>query len=263
MTQDDFNTYHTKPTKLIKSALKLAKQLFCQPACHHHCPQPCPNHYPPSTLLPQFIILNHHIDPPQPNIQQPIPIMDRPPPPPLNIWAQLKHTPIHSIIDHKTNIKKDQFTITKTYHSYLCQWRLNNNNSYAKWVPQSYMYHNYYTNHNYQLLTQYYHTRQIKHYNDILNKHFNHPQHRDNRFITPPLHLPLINISITECNPEYDIITTGYTIQVLHDSAYLYDQNGWHLHTITLTRLKWLWDQYNQYMSQIPNLETPLQSFET
>jgi hypothetical protein len=121
MSQDDFNTYHTKPTKLIKSALKLAKQLFCQPVCQHHCPQPCPNHYPSYTLLPQFIIPNHHIDLPQSNIQQPIPIMDRPPPPPLNIWAQLKHTPIHSIIDHKTNIKKDQFTITKTYHSYLCQ----------------------------------------------------------------------------------------------------------------------------------------------
>jgi hypothetical protein len=125
------------------------------------------------------------------------------------------------------------------------------------------MYYNHHTNHNYQLLIQYYRARQNKHYNDILNKHFNHPQHQDNRFITPPLHLPLINISITECNPEYDIITTGHTIQVLHDSAYLYDQNGRHLHTITLTRLKWLWNQYNQYMSQIPNLETPLQSFET
>ena len=243
MTQDDFKTYHTKPTKITNSALKLATQLFCQPICHHHCLQPCPNHYPPNTLLPQFIIPNHHVDLPQPTIQQPIPIIERPPLPLLNIWAQLKHTPIHSIIDHKHNIKKNQFIITKIYHSYLYKWRQNNNNIFAKWVPQWYIYKNRHYNHNYQLLLQSYRTRQIKHYNDIISKHFNHPQHQDNRFITPPTHLPLVNISITKCNPEYDIITTGHTIQVLHDFAYLYDQSGQHLHTITFTCLNWLWDQ--------------------
>jgi hypothetical protein len=82
MTHDDFTTYHTKPTKIIKSALKLATQLFCQPLCYQHCPQPCPDHFPPNTLLPQFIIHNHHIDLPQSNTQHPIPIIDRPPPHP-------------------------------------------------------------------------------------------------------------------------------------------------------------------------------------
>jgi hypothetical protein len=263
MTHDDFTIYHTKPTKIIKSSLKLATQLFCQPICYQHCPQPCPNHFPPNTLLPQFIIPNHRIDPPQPTSQHPIHIIDRPPPPPSDIWIQLKHLPIHSIIDHKQNTSKDQFTIIKKYHSYLCTWIPNNNITYAKWVPQSYIYQTRHANHNYQALLQYYHMRQIKHYNELISKHFNFPQHRDNRVITPPLHLPLVNISITECNPEYDIITTGHTIQVLHNSAFLYDHNGRHLHTIPITRLKWLWNQYNHSLPHLPTLEPPLQSFET
>ena len=113
MTQDDFTTYHTKPTKIIKSALKLATQLFCQPICHQHCPQPCPNYSPCNTLLPQFIIPNHHIDPPQPTTQPPIPIEERPPPLPSVRWTQLKHLPVHSTIDHKQNTKKTSFQLTK------------------------------------------------------------------------------------------------------------------------------------------------------
>jgi hypothetical protein len=62
MTHDDFIVYHTEPTK---TALKLAAQLFCQPICHQHCPPHCSHHSPPNTFLPQFIIPNHHIDPPQ------------------------------------------------------------------------------------------------------------------------------------------------------------------------------------------------------
>jgi hypothetical protein len=263
MTHEDFTIYHSKPTKIIKSALKLATQLFCQPLCYQHCPQPCPNHFPPNTLLPQFIILNHHIDLPQSTTHHPIPIIDRSPPPPPIIWAQLKHLPIHFILNHKQNISKDQFTIIKKYQSYLCTWIFDNNITYAKWIPQSYIYQNCHANHNYQILLQYYHTRQIKHYNELIRKQFNSSQHRDTRFITPPIHLPLVKISITEYNPEYDIITIGHTIQVLHNSAYLYDQSGRHLHTIPLTRLKWLWAPYNHSISHLPTLEPPLQSFET
>ena len=92
MTHEDFTTYHAKPTKIIKStlnSLKLATQVFCQPICLQHCPQPCPNHFPPNTLLPQFIILNHHIDLPQPTIKPPIPIKERPPPPSLDTYPYI------------------------------------------------------------------------------------------------------------------------------------------------------------------------------
>jgi hypothetical protein len=58
------------------------------------------------------------------------------------------------------------------------------------------------------------------------------------------------------------ILTTRHAIQVLHNSTYLYDQNGRHLHTIPLTRLQWLWDQYNHFISHLPTIEPPLQSFE-
>jgi ribonuclease HI len=58
-------------------------------------------------------------------------------------------------------------------------------------------------------------------------------------------------------------MTTGHTIQVLHNSAFLYDSNGQHLHTIPITRLKWLWDQYNHSLPHLPTLEPPLQSFKT
>jgi hypothetical protein len=62
----------------------------------------------------------------------------------------------------------------------------------------------------------------------------------DPKFIIPPLQIPLVNVSIFECNPENDIITTVNTIQVFHDSAYLYNSIGTHLYTIPLYRLKWL-----------------------
>jgi hypothetical protein len=70
-------------------------------------------------------------------------------------------------------------------------------------------------------------------------------------------------VTISKCNPENDILTTGYTIQVLHNSAYLYDIDGRHLHTSSLTRLQWLWSQYQQSATHLPSLEPPLQTFET
>jgi hypothetical protein len=85
----------------------------------------------------------------------------------------------------------------------------------------------------------------------------------DPKFIIPPLQIPLVNVSIFECNPENDIITTVNTIQVFHDSAYLYNSIGTHLHTIPLYRLKWLWNQYHKAIPSLPPLEPPLQSFET
>jgi hypothetical protein len=124
------------------------------------------------------------------------------------------------------------------------------------------LYKSQYSNHNYQKLHQYYQTRQTQHYAKIIQTNFNTLQHRDSRYINPPIHLPLVNISITECNPENDIITTRHTIQTIHDSAYLYDQDGRYQHTTTVQRLKWLWTQYHHSILIIPSLEPPLQTFE-
>ena len=57
-------------------------------------------------------------------------------------------------------------------------------------------------------------------------------------------------------------MTTSHTIQVLHNSAYLYDQDGKHLQTITTQRLQWLWAQYHHALPNISYLEPPPQTFE-
>jgi hypothetical protein len=188
-------------------------------------------------------------------------IEDLPPKPPAHIWTQLKNRPITAVINHKKRLTRDPLNILKQYHSYLCTWLHHSGITYAKWVPQSYLYTH--PPHNYPLLRQYYHSRQTKHFTELTNKYFNKTQNQDTRFIHPPIQLPLVNISTTECNPENDILTTGHTIQVLHNSAYLYDIDGRHLHTTSLTRLQWLWSQYQQSTTHLPLLEPPLQTFET
>jgi hypothetical protein len=50
MTPEEFQTYHNKPTKIIKSALHLASQLFCHTQCHNQCTHPCPTPSSPNTL---------------------------------------------------------------------------------------------------------------------------------------------------------------------------------------------------------------------
>jgi hypothetical protein len=55
----------------------------------------------------------------------------------------------------------------------------------------------------------------------------------------------------------------GYTIQVLYNSAYLYDHDNRQLHTIPLQRLKWLWTQYHHSLTNLTLLEPLLQPFET
>jgi hypothetical protein len=211
--------------------------------------------------LPQFIIPNHQITPSisqNPNTPS---IIVHPPHPPTHIWNQIKTIPINSITNHKQYTTRDHLTITKKYHSYLCTWVHTSRTTFAKWVSQSYLYRH--PQYNYPLLQQYYQTRQINHFIDLIRKQFNTPQNRDTRFINPSLHLPLVKISIAECNPKNDIQTTDHTIQVLHSSTYLYDQDGRHLHTIPLQRLEWLWTQYHHSTANLPTLEPPLQAFET
>jgi hypothetical protein len=101
ITPNDFQIYHYKPTKIICIALKLASQLFCHSSCTNQCQHPCTNHCPPNILLPQYVITNHHINPPQPTIQDLPPMENQPPHPPPHTWAEIKNTPINSIIKYK------------------------------------------------------------------------------------------------------------------------------------------------------------------
>jgi hypothetical protein len=71
-------------------------------------------------------------------------------------------------------------------------------------------------NHNIPPLTQYYKTKQHQYYSTLLLKHFHPTQPKDTKFITPALSLPLIHLSIQECNPDKDILTHTPTIAIQH-----------------------------------------------
>jgi hypothetical protein len=177
MTPGEFQTYYHKPPKIIQSALKLASQLFCHPTYTPQCSHPCLIHLPHNTLLPQFIIPNQQL----PLAQPPPPILphieDQPPNPPTHIWTQVKNRPITAIINHKKRLTRDPLNILKQYHSYLCTWLHHSGVTYAKWVPKSYLYQH--PPHNYPLLRQYYHSRQTKHFTELINKYFNKTQNQD------------------------------------------------------------------------------------
>jgi hypothetical protein len=63
MSLQDFKLYYAIPTKLILIALDIAAQLFCHPSCLSQCQLPCLLHYPPRSLLPQYIMPNPNIHP--------------------------------------------------------------------------------------------------------------------------------------------------------------------------------------------------------
>ena len=82
MNPDEFKTYYSNPTKLIKSALNIANQLFYHPSYHQECHIPCPHHYLLRILKNDYIIINHIILPqyPTPPIHPPnLPIPHLPP----------------------------------------------------------------------------------------------------------------------------------------------------------------------------------------
>jgi hypothetical protein len=79
-------------------------------------PAPCTQHYPPRTLLPQYIIHNSHTPPNQkPTIQNP-PSYPSYPPPPRYIINNLAQFPIHTILDHKEHKILDKYKILKNIH---------------------------------------------------------------------------------------------------------------------------------------------------
>jgi hypothetical protein len=224
------------------------------------------SHYPPRTLLPQYIIYHPHILPSQ-RIPTPYP-----PPHPLYpllprfILNNLIHFPIQTILDHKEHKIFDKYKIIKKYTSYLCQWTLPNQCIYTKWIPQHKLLPwttQTTPNHNIPPLTHYYKTKQHQYYSTLLLKHFHSTQPKDTRYIIPELSLPLVHLSIQECNPNKDIITHTPTITIQHEQTHIYDNTCLHLTTIPTIRLNWLWLQYHTTLHNPSNFIPPIQSFET
>ena len=131
---------------------------------------------------------------------------------------------------------KDKYKITKIFNTYLCQWTLQNNTIYNKWVPQKDLFpfnHPTVITHHTALLTEYYKTLQHKHCREILNTHFTPEQNRGTRFIPLPTTIPLTQIFITECNPEKNVLTDKDTIQIQNEITHISENTGKHLTSIS------------------------------
>jgi hypothetical protein len=117
MTANDFSDFYKPPTKLIKTALFVAEQLFCHLTCYPHCFILCPNHMAPHTLQNQFITPNHiiYLRPRILPINLPLPLHPSQPLPPKHILTNPLLFCIHSILNHKDRRHFDSNNIIKTY----------------------------------------------------------------------------------------------------------------------------------------------------
>ena len=116
MTNNEFKYYYDTPTKIVKTALDIARILFYKPTCHNHCPNNCTTHDTPNTLKEKYKIQNHYIPTRRQNAHPPLPPPpEHPNPPPAH---PKNHTqfPIHSIIKDCLNTYKDKYQITKIIH---------------------------------------------------------------------------------------------------------------------------------------------------
>ena len=236
MRPNEFKTYYKTPTKLEKNVLNIAEILFCQPSCTTNCPNQCTLHLPARTLKTKYISNNQNLmprtpdNPPVPQAQQ----TPHHPNPPPNIIQRPQEYHKSTILAHKIITIKDKYKITKNYDTYLCQWTQPNNNIYNKWMPQQELFPPNYptvTQHNLILLEKYYTTKQHNHYQQLITTHFSHEINRDPRFIPSSTTIPLIHVSIQECNPKKDIATYTKTIQINNTKTHLYENTGRHLIT--------------------------------
>ena len=58
MSPIDFQNYYKTPIKLIKNALHIAEQFFCQQRCNQNCSNQC-NRYPQARILQEKYISNN------------------------------------------------------------------------------------------------------------------------------------------------------------------------------------------------------------
>jgi hypothetical protein len=261
----EFQKHHKKPTPTIKKALKIASHLFCTTNCTNECNPPCNIHIQSYTLVQEIISqLNQnffHNPLPENNLQDNIQEFPKPP----KQMQQLQNYPITTIIDIKQSKRKDKLGTIKIFTSYKCKWIQPKNQNYTMWMSSNKVFPNNQQNiaeYNLTLLRQFYITQQHKHYYNIIENHFHQPQSKDARYIHKPLHLPLIQINLNECNPDSDIKTTQSTIQIIQEKAHIFINNGNHLITISKDRLEWLWKQYNINLNPQHPIDPPRQSFE-
>ena len=116
--------------------------------------------------------------------------------------------------------------------------------------------------HNTNIILTYFTRKQHTLYENIIRENDFFTQNKDPRYISPPLNIPLVQISTHKCNPKKDINTNTNKIQVQCDNAHIYDKTGKHLITIPYNRLAWLWTQYNRMRHQPHNLIPSTQTFE-
>ena len=120
---------------------------------------------------------------------------------------------------------------------------------YNKWLPQIELFPLNYlivVQYNIALLGEYYTNRKHIYYTNMINAHFTPSQNKDTRYISPPLILPQVYISINECNPKNDINTNTHPIQTQNDIAHIYKKTSRHLIIIPKYTLEWLWKQYKK-----------------
>ena len=115
-------------TNIMYKIHKKLQILFCEPTCNTTCSATCSSHAPPLILLQEFNI------PPQ---APPTPITPIPEQPTSSIqslqtWNLIKLTLPNAILAHRLIFKKTRFDITRTYHTYLCQWILPDHSCYNK-----------------------------------------------------------------------------------------------------------------------------------
>ena len=126
MSPTDFQTYYKTPTKLEKHALHITEQLFCLQSCNQNCPNPCNTHPQARTFKVKYISDNSELTPriaenplhPPPPQQPQQPQQNNPP---YNIKINPLKFPIHTILNHKSNMTIDKYKITKEFNTYLCQ----------------------------------------------------------------------------------------------------------------------------------------------
>jgi hypothetical protein len=265
MTPDNFKLQYNSCSKCIKTALYHYQLMFCQNN-NMDINHPTNNPQEHNKLLAQYCTQYPIIQNPNQN-QTPQNMKENTIPTPKQIYTKLHIHPIHQILDIKKTTQKDNYMTYKVENKYLSKWITPSNNTYIKWLLENkifpYKKINITRHNNLVILEQHYKHQQNTHYSNSIFKHFYQRQHKDTRYIHPPIDTTYIYLDIIGCNPDKDIIATTPTIQTQDASSYLFDETCRHVYTIPTQRLKWLWTQYNKFQNNQIYIDPLLQNFET